>query len=325
MNEQQFDRLLQGWLEVGPTELPDRSLAAALDATRHARQARRRPWTLVAGGLTRRRSIGLAIVVDRDAHGRDRGRDHRRPTPGQRDERPSPPPASVAPSDAVSASSHPSASVGPSPSPAPSPVPTAQVFPPTHVPAGVYDSERFEPPVRVTVPAAPTDTGDQTFDVLESPALFTVRRRGALGTYGFDIYRLGAPFADPCGPVNGPVGPSIESSLDAVVAHLRSIPELAPIDPVAVTIGGQPGLQFDLRAASGSCPNVGGDDLRGPALWPTDRGWLGAGGPYNAQTTRWTILVVDGQVLAIVRELNGQGAATYSRVVEAMIKSLEFR
>lgn len=111
MNDSSIDKLLDDWLELGPTSAPERVGAAARLEARSVPQSMRRSWTLMWYDVAAVAMVGvvLAIVLLTQAAPRDRGPG----APGQT----SPSPATPTPRPAASVEGLPAAcgTAGPSP------------------------------------------------------------------------------------------------------------------------------------------------------------------------------------------------------------------
>ncbi|MET1232903.1 MAG: hypothetical protein ABWY52_08660, partial [Candidatus Limnocylindrales bacterium] len=244
-----FDRIAQSWLQDGPTEMPDRSLQAALDEVHVTTQRRfgaaRRTfpmssniWRVAAAAV-----IGILVIVGGLAFlsGRQGG------VGGA--------PATTAPATA-SPTVQPSAAAGP---------------PYGQIPAGTY--RIGDTPIVATFPSG----WENPFDGLDFRKNRDLPGEVILGFYSPDI----AVYPDACATevtpaVTGPTG-------DDLMAALRAQKNSVVSDPVDVTLGGVAAKRLEVSVPMGlDLASCHPDALR---IWTATGGgylsWGGEAPPYR--------------------------------------------
>ncbi len=273
-----FDRIAQSWLQDGPTEMPDRSLQAALDEVHVTSQQRfgaaRRvipmngnTWRVAAAAV-----IGLLIILGGITFlgGRQGG------VGG--------PPASPTP-------------VSPTPSPTPPPL----ALPPDEgtLLGGTYRAgDPFLVPLTFTAPVGFIGRlgGDYHAYVASTPS-----RPDLVDFSIFDQV-----YADPCHFEQGFVTPTPGPTVDDLVAALGAMPSIVATAPVDVTVDGYHGKQLTITSPKDFNGCAVSPD--GFALWQLPLGTIYTMEP--DQSYRVSIIDVAGQRLVILvgegRDLTAQ-------------------
>lgn len=293
MNDRNIDRLLDAWMDLGPTSAPKRVADGVRLEVRSTRQTANRKWwpPRRVPDMNNQRRLALAAVA-------------------------------VA---AVSALGYGVMQVetvgqGPSQAPSPSAAQTAAahfpVFPgpPRPVDAGIYrlgpESPGPDLPVAITF-------------VVPAGWLSCANNAGFLcpadGVGGVNIFSVTNVVADPCDettPRDTPVGPTV----DDLVTAVSSLPWAAITPPTDVSVDGFRGKEFEVTAPTRS-PCVGMDDLAPWATTFTD----GMGSLSPGERSRLRILDVQGTRVVIAGYyLPGTTSLQDLAEINAIIDSVRF-
>ena len=310
--EQRFERQARAWLELGPTDAPDRMVEATLLEIDQTPQERdfRVPWRLLQ--MTAPARIGAAAVIGVlvigaaiyafGPAGSSFGGPGSTPTPI-----PSP-------------SSTPSLAPSPTPSPA-----VGVIQPETPLPAGRYSETPFGPggmgvcfgQVGCTETAA-DDTIRLTFTVPDGwvggsvHAIYPSEGKAPPAGAGLIFSRGGGLYAEPCGdepPPNIPVGPTVDDFVSALVAH----PKVDVTTPIDVTLGGYAGKYVDMQVPSdiSACP---------ASYFPWEPG-IYAQGPGS----RWHLWILDVEGIRVVVQSTDYVGTSPQRQAElrAIVESIQ--
>jgi len=229
------DAILAGWLEEGPTRLPDqtrRAIVVALPTTSQRRPAVGLPWRFPTMSTIPKLAIGVAAVVAVLLGGAFLLR------PGTTDPGVGAPVPTASPTPPVTPSPTPMASA------TPGPLGVHEGLAP--VAAGTYAiSDPLPVPVSVTVPAGWSGN-------IGGPYALFLHRSGGPGSV--DVTIFDDVFADPCDITKGFLAPRPGSSVDDLAAALAKSTALHPTRPVTDSIGGRTGKRLTLTApTSATC------------------------------------------------------------------------
>lgn len=288
-----FDRIAQTWLQDGPTEMPDRSLQAALDevhvtsqqrfgAARRAIPMNGNTWRVAAAAV-----IGLLIILGGITFlgGRQGGVG-------------GPPAAtpSLAPSPSPSASPAPPAMLEAAPLVACSPSGGA----PNCLAPGTYrlSGDVWPGEITMEVPAGWFEwlpyTDHDAYDAL----LVDAGTNQGSG-WGLEFNVVGSVTKDPCDPTKGTFDRAETGTVDGLVAAMSRWPGFEATAPAPTVVGGYSGQLIELTST-----RTATDCVNGGSVWTIPQGgsvnaypMVGASGKARAGTFR--IVDVNGTLLVI--------------------------
>jgi hypothetical protein len=286
-----FDRIAQSWLQDGPTELPDRSLQAALDEVHMTSQRRfgaaRRTFNMNGNAfrLAAAAVVALSIIV---VGGIYLGNSQSGGIGGQPTPTPTPiptPSASLAPPAMLKDAPYVACSPGGAPNClAPGTYRlTGDVWPgeiTMEVPAGWFEWQPY--------------TWNDAFDGL----LVDAGTDNGSG-WGFQFIGVGVVAKDPCDPAKGTYDPAETRNVDGLVAAMSRWPGFEATAPTPTVVGGYSGQLIELTSTltDTDCPNQ--------SLWTIPQGgvvdaypMVGSRGP-AARPGTFSIIEVNGTLLVL--------------------------
>ena len=310
-DDRSLERAARSWLEIGPTEAPDRAVEAALIRIQTTSQERelRIPWRFPK--MTTPARVAAAAVIGVLAVG---GALFMLGRPGESDV------GGPGPSPTVGPSSTPNLS----PSLRPSPLPTGSI------PAGTYVMTPFagvDSKVNVCLqqpgciePAADNVRAESIRLTLTVPEGWTSPENASLWLAGKGFTaRDGAMLfisrgawlrTDPCTTPEPdiPVGPTGDAFANALAVH----PILDTTAPVDVTLGGYSGKYMDLHVPS--------DDSGCDGYWPWEPGIYAAGPGHE-----WHLWILDVDGIRVVIQAMDYAAtsAQHQAELRAIVESIQ--
>ena len=331
-DDRSLERAARSWLEIGPTEAPDRAMEAALLRIQTTPQERdlRIPWRFLT--MTTPARVATAAVIGVLVVG---GALFILGRPGQSDIGGPGPTATSTPS--TSPTPVPSASASPSPGPiGAGPLePGQQMAQPFAPPLG--NGVCHDPPQPGCTDTARDDTICFTFTVPDgwasndSGAAITKPATGLVGPSGMGLlfHRGGWLYSDPCIKVatqelpDIPVGPSVDDFANALANH----PLMDATTPTSVSLGGYSGKYVDLQLPS-DIPilrEIPGGDPEAPCTfgyypWAPS---MPAMGPSH----RWHLWILDVEGIRVVVQSADFAGTTASDVAElqAIVDSIQIQ
>jgi hypothetical protein len=313
-DDRSFERAARSWLEVGPTEAPDRVVEAALLRIQTTPQERdlRIPWRfptmttparVAAAAVIGVLAIGGALFVLRPGLSSVGG-------PGLS------PIASPSPTAGLSPAAS-SSPVGPPEGPLPAGTYTITPFAHSGSDAcltppqpGCVDPTNDDS-VRVTFAVPDGWSGSADSITLAAEANTAPDGAGLLFQRGASLYEEPCRTASlPDVPPEIPVGPTVADFADAVAAH----PRLDVTTPIDVTLGGYSGKYLDLQVPA---------DITSCDLYRPWEPWFFAQGP--GQRWHLWILDVDG-IRVVVTSTDYAGTSLQRRTqLEAIVDSIQIQ
>ncbi|HVQ22931.1 MAG TPA: hypothetical protein VMT36_06635, partial [Candidatus Saccharimonadia bacterium] len=272
-----FDRIAQSWLQDGPTEMPDRSLQAALDEVHETSQQRfgaaRRvnpmngnTWRIAAAAV-----IGLLIIIGGGIYlGNNSSGGIGAPGPTATPSSSSTPSASPAMLENASQAACVPGGAHQCLAPGTYRL-TGDVWPgeiTMNVPAGWFEWQPY--------------TWDDAFD-----GILVDAGTGQGSGWGLEFIGVGVVAKDPCDPTKGTYDPAETGTVDGLVAAMSRLPGFEATAPSPTIVGGYDGQLIELTSTrtATDCPNA--------SLWTIPQGgtvdgypMVGAVGKARAGTFR---------------------------------------